>query len=164
MTKKTPVTCPYCKEKFYREEIDFVEVGRRYAHRECYNKKVKKEQCVAQIHEKMRVLLGPNYSKTKISRQIKELLMEGKTEQGIYNTLCYWYDIKKSDPSKANGGIGIVSFVYGQAMDYYFKLEENTRRNAGVNLASYAQPEKVQYKIAPTPIRKPVKVKLFELR
>lgn len=164
MAKKPLVTCPYCDKKFDRDIVEFVPVGRRYAHVECYQKKKYKEECVNKIHEKMKNLLGANYSKTKISRQINELLKEGKSEKGILNTLEYWYDIKKADPAKANGGIGIVSFIYGEAMDYYYKLDQNTKRNAGVNLQAFVQPEIVKYNIEPTPIRKPIKVKLFDLR
>ena len=37
MTRKYAVICPHCKEKFFREDTEFVKYKNRYYHKECYD-------------------------------------------------------------------------------------------------------------------------------
>lgn len=115
-----------------------------------------------QIHEKMKQVLQTSYNKAKIDKQIKQLLKEGKTTVGILRTIEYWYDIKKSSAEQANGGIGIVSYVYGEAMNYYDRQKRYQDMRNTVNIEDFIDDTKT-IKIRPKPIRKPVGVKLFEL-
>ena len=44
------------------------------------------------------------------------------TYNGIYLTLKYWYEVKHNDITKANGGIGIVPYVYNTAYNYNYAI------------------------------------------
>ena len=45
------------------------------------------------------------------------------TAKGIYFTMRYFYDIRRGDPEKAQGGIGIVPNIYKEATEYWAKKE-----------------------------------------
>lgn len=115
---KHVVICKYCKESFDTEQEEYKKESNRYAHLKCWEEQQKKVEYTEKIHKKMRDLLGEGYSRNKVDRQIKEYLDEGKTASGIFHTLEYWYDVKKADPSKAYGGIGIVPHIYLEARTY----------------------------------------------
>ena len=40
----------------------------------------------------------------------------------MYKTLIWWFELKHGDIEKANGGIGIIPYVYEQASQYYYAL------------------------------------------
>lgn len=161
MAKQSQVKCPICEEKFYREDCEYKQVGRRYYHQKCYESQSEDIRLTQEIHEKMRSLLKDAYIKQKIDKQIKSYLEENKTLKGIKLTLDYWYDIKKNDPTKAMGGIGIVGYIYKEAQSYWTKKEERVNCNKDIDLSCY---DKIQtYQIKPSPIKKPKRVKLFNL-
>ena len=53
------------------------------------------------------------------------------TYSGILKTLKYWFEIKKGDLEKANGGIGIVPYVYDDAFLYWRGIWEAREKNKG---------------------------------
>ena len=59
------------------------------------------------------------------------------TYSGIYKTLQYWYEIKNNDISKANGGIGIVPYVYDQAKQYFISIWIAQQQNENKIMADY---------------------------
>lgn len=63
MAKKPQVICYYCNKKFYREDEEFEQIGRRYAHKKCVELNNK-------IHNLMAEKCGNTYSRTKIHNQI----------------------------------------------------------------------------------------------
>ena len=124
------VKCPKCEETFDRDIIQAVRInGRRYGHAKCYpdnnnfvplvEKKISEEQ---KIKNYAKSILKEQYVAARVNKQIKDFLAEGYTASGILKTLIYWYEIKHNDISKAMGGIGIVPYVYKQALDYYYNL------------------------------------------
>lgn len=159
-----PVKCIYCEEQFDRDKEEFIPVRNRYAHKHCQEKHDYKQRIIEQIHNKMAGILGVDYSKTRINKQIKELLESGKTELGILRALEYWYDIKNGDPSLAHGSIRIVNFIYGESLDYWQKKEDNKKKNLDKDVKQILNPEVQKYIIHPTPIKKPTRVKLFDIR
>ena len=50
----------------------------------------------------------------------------------MLGTLVYWYEIKNAPLDKANGGIGIVPYIYEQAKEYYAKINEANSLNANI--------------------------------
>ena len=40
----------------------------------------------------------------------------------MLKTLIYWYEIKGNSTEKANGGIGIIPYVYKDASEYYYSI------------------------------------------
>lgn len=156
MAKQPQVKCPYCGRLFYREDVDFVQIGRRYAHRECYENATK-------IHDLMQHLLGETYSRTKIESQIKSMVeKEGYSLLAIYNTLIYWYEIKKASIEKANGGIGIVPYIYPEYIKYVQQQENIALINKGKNIKDFIKEEKIVIGKA-QPITRPRHVKFYDL-
>lgn len=165
MAKQPMVTCPVCHEKFYREDTDFVQEGRRYYHSSCHAEKEKTAEYTQKIHDYCRELYGDMYVKTRIEKQIKELLNDGtgKTASGIYRTLVWHFQNNGGSIEKTHGGIGIVSYVYNDAMKYYQNMWEIQQHNKEMASQVYIQEEPDVFNIKPTPIQKPKRVNLFSI-
>lgn len=168
MAKQTPVKCVVCKETILRDgTMEFVNLsanGYRYAHKECAKHQEEKQIVHNQIHTTVQRYLGSYYNKSKVENQINSLIKEGKTEIGVLRAIEYWYEIKKGDPSKSMGGIGIVKSIYGEALDYYVKLEEIKKAHRNIDLSKFIAPEVEHYQFKPKPFKKPKRVKLFDLK
>ena len=159
------VICQYCKGKFDRDKEPFVQVSdRRYAHKLCAEKnqiqKTQKEKDYDALVNYIENLFGIGYVSAKVAKQIKDFRETyNYTYSGILGTLVYWYEVKGATIDQANGGIGIVPYVYEQAKEYYQTINRANELNAGVT--SY----KLQYKeieiYAPRSEEKPIK--LFNL-
>lgn len=157
MAKLAPVKCPYCGQSFQREDTEFIQIGRRYAHKECAD-------VANQIHTYMKHILGMDYSYTKIEAQIKKFItQEGLNIKSIYKTLIYWYDIKKSSTDQANGGIGIVPYVYNDYLTYAKNQYENSQINKGKNINEFIGVVPTEIIGKATPIKKPRHIKFYEL-
>lgn len=161
----TKLKCLYCSQEIDKEK----DIGlyskansRRYAHNNCIEEHRKKEIIIEKIHNKMLQLLGANYNGNKISKQIKSLVSQGKSEVGILLSLQYWYDYKKMSAAEANGGIGIVEYIYGEALDFYDRLEK--AKSQQIKSDSIKSPQVSEYIVKPQYIRKPIGLNLFELR
>lgn len=143
------VKCPKCGETFDRDIIQAVKInGRRYGHAKCYpdnnnfvplvEKKISEEQ---KIKNYAKSILKEQYVAARVNKQIKDFLAEGYTASGILKTLIYWYEIKHNDVSKAMGGIGIVPYVYKQALDYYYNLYLAEMANVDKDIDEYRPKE-----------------------
>lgn len=143
------VKCPKCGETFDRDIIQAVRInGKRYGHAKCYpdnnnfvplvEKKISEEQ---KIKNYAKSILKEQYVAARVNKQIKDFLAEGYTASGILKTLIYWYEIKHNDISKAMGGIGIVPYVYKQALDYYYNLYLAEMANVDKDIDEYRPKE-----------------------
>ena len=64
-----------------------------------------------------------DYVDARIQLQIKQYINDYNfTYSGIRKALIYFYEIKGNSIDKANGGIGIVPYVYKNAYNYYLAL------------------------------------------
>ena len=163
MAKLPDVKCPYCEETFSREDHpDCVHVGRRYYHKECYDEQMEAIEYREKIHEYCKNKYGTKYSKRRIEEQIKELLDDGRTLTGIYRTLVYWYDVKDGEVEKAHGSIRIVGYVYDEATRYYENKWRLEQQQAQLLKGSLDLGTDTFY-ISPTPIKRPKRVKLFDI-
>ena len=133
------VICSVCGKRFDRDKEQAVKTGaRRYAHYDCCpdgelvpmpqptekktTKKVVDEDLV-KLMDYIQKLLGKNYNHARVNQQIKKFREEYKySYSGILKSLVYFYDVKGNAIEKANGGIGIVPFVYQDAFNYYYAL------------------------------------------
>lgn len=159
------VTCVYCKQRFDRDKIPSIQVStRRYAHKDCnegIEDKVKQEQKDREELEKYIIeLFKISYVDAKIQKQIKKYVEENHyTYSGILKSLKYFYEIKGNDIEKANGGIGIVPYVYQNAFNYYYSLWQAQQRNEDKNIEEYVPV--VKEIVIPVPQRNLKKRKLF---
>lgn len=159
------VTCTICKIKFNRESEEYIQVSeRRYAHKECFEHKqmetAKEQENLLKLHTYIKTLFGFEEIPQKILRQISSYVKEYEySYSGILQSLLYFYEIKKNDLSKANGGIGIVPYIYDEARRYFFDEWQRRQKNAGVKIDTYLpQEEKVTIS---SPQRKPIKRNQF---
>lgn len=138
---KYPVKCVYCKSTFDRAKEAYVQVANlRYAHKECAEKnqiqKSQQETDYDNLVNYIEKLFGVGYVSAKVAKQIKDYReLYGYTYSGMLGTLVYWYEVKQAAIDKANGGIGIVPYIYEQAKEYYAKI--NTANNLNASVKNY---------------------------
>ena len=159
------VKCIYCGVTFDRDKLPFIQVSqRRYAHQECSlsedQKKDKEEQDKIDLENYILQLFKIDYVDAKIRKQIKQYREEyNYTYSGIHKALIYFYEVKGNSIEKANGGIGIVPYVYQNAYNYYLALWQAKQRNQDKVLVDYVP--KVKEVVIPRPQRKVKKRELF---
>ena len=75
-------------------------------------------------------MLNINRFDLKLNTQVKTFKEQyNYTYSGMYKALKYFYEIKGNDIKKANGGIGIIPYIYKQAQDYFLALWEAQQKN-----------------------------------
>ena len=160
------VKCPYCGKTFDRDKYaDFVQVSaRRYAHTECHNQRLaqmsQEEKDLMALEEYIKSLLGLDSINARVRKQINDY----KNNQNysytvILKALTYFYEVKGNSTEKANGGIGIVPYVYQDAYNYYYALWLANQRNEDKDLMAY-KPRTIEIKIT-SPEREPMRKKRF---
>ena len=147
------VTCIYCKQIFDRDKEPAVLVStRRYAHALCAEKANKEQTQAEKDYDQLilyiRKILKESYVDAKVKKQIMDFKKQyNYTFSGMLKTLEWWYEIKKNPIDKANGGIGIIPFVYQEAYNYY-KAIYDAQQNAAAGLCNY-QPRIEEIEIPP---------------
>lgn len=122
------VICLYCKKQFDADIEPFIKPNKtRYAHVDCHEKasseKSQEDKDREALEEYIKHLFNTDIIDVKIRRQIKQYLTEyNYTYSGILFTLKYAFEIKHNDIEKANGGIGIVPWLYQEAFRYKYEL------------------------------------------
>jgi hypothetical protein len=159
------VTCIYCKQRFDRDKFPYVQVSaRRYAHQECSlteeQKISKEEQDKIDLENYILKLFKVDYVDARVRKQIKQYREEfNYTYSGIRKALTYFYEVKGNSIEKANGGIGIVPYVYQNAYNYYLALWQAQQKNQDKVLNDYVP--RVKEIVIPRPQRKVKKRELF---
>jgi hypothetical protein len=158
------VICYYCKERFDRDKEPFTAVSaRRYAHQKCAeehnNSLSQEEKDLAKLYEYIKQLLGSDYNAARVTKQIKDYQKDGMSYSGILKTLVYFYEVKGNSKDKANGGIGIVPYVYQDAYKYYYNLYLAQLSNSTKDLSQY-KPKEIEITIS-SPRAKLREVRLF---
>lgn len=159
------VTCIYCKKKFDRDKLPYQQVSaRRYAHLACFQneeiKKSKEEQDKEKLEKYIMKMFNETYINAKVRKQINMYLDDyNYSYSGILKALIYFFEVKGNPIDKANGGIGIVPWIYNDAYNYYYNLWLANQKNEDKVIEDYIPKDKV-IKI-PVPERKIRKRKLF---
>ena len=156
------VTCAYCKKPMSKKDADCIMIGNgKYVHAGCQELEEAREKTdKEQLEEYIKQLFGSTYIDPRVRNQIKKFVDEyNYTYSGIRKALIYHYEIKGGDKSKANGGIGIVPYVYENAYNYYYSLWEAQQKNKDVKVELYAP--KIKEIVIPRPERKVKKRQLF---
>ena len=156
------VECKFCKQVFDKSKESFkVFSNGTYAHLSCLELEEKR---VLTDEEKLEryimQLFNTDYVHPRIQKQIKNYVTNyGFSYSGIHKALIYHYEIKQGDISKANGGIGIVEYVYQDAFNYYYALWQAEQIHKDKDINNYI-PKIKEIKIPP-PECKIKKRKLF---
>lgn len=162
------VKCVICNKTFDRDKIQAVKVSaRRYAHHSCKPDGelvplvVKAEDPdLTALKEYAKTLLGDTYVPVRVNKQIKDFKEQyNYTYSGMLKALIYFYEVKGNSVEKANGGIGIIPWIYKDAYNYYYNLWMIKQRNEDKNISLYVP--QVQEITIPIPQRKPYKKNLF---
>lgn len=159
------VKCPICGKTFDRDKVPFVQVSaRRYAHKECSmsedERKAQEIKDKEELDNYIMSLFKMTYVDARIQKQIKKYVDENNyTYSGIKKALVYFFEIKGNSVEKANGGIGIVPYVYQQAYNYYYSLWLAQQKNEDKVVEEYVPI--VKEIIIPVPERKVRKRPLF---
>ena len=159
------VTCQYCRKKFDRDKIPFVQISpKRYAHKDCSKKedaRLKQEEAdKIDLENYIMKLLGEDYISPRVRKQINTYREQYQyTFSGMKKALVYFYEVKGNSTEKANGGIGIVPYVYKDAFNYYYSIWETRQKYEGKAVEEYTPVDKV-VRISP-PQRKLKKRQLF---
>lgn len=161
------VKCKFCGEYFDRDKVPFYRVSnRRYAHAECQKEheenKSQEEKDFDLLMKYIKFLFKDEYNPARVAKQLKEFQTQyGYTYSGIFKSLKWWYEIKHNSVEKANGGIGIVPYIYNDAKQYYYNLFLIKSANENKNIKDYTP--KAQ-KITISPPKSDVKeIKFFDL-
>ena len=144
------VTCQICKKRFDRDKYPAIAISaRRYVHTACQEISSKEK------------LFNLKHMSNRINLQIKKYLQEHPeyTYSGIRRSLEYFYEIKKNPIEKANGGIGIVPWIYEEAKQYYYNQWLLSQKNAKKDISAYVP--KIKNIIIKPPKRIPKKKRIF---
>lgn len=128
------VKCPFCGLQFDRDKVDFIQVGRRFAHVSCYENaeknKTQEDKDREALEGYIMKLFGEDYVNARVRKQIKQYREEyNYTYSGMLKALVYFFEVKKNSIEKANGGIGIVPYIYKDAYNYYYSIWEAQQKN-----------------------------------
>lgn len=124
------VTCRVCREKFDTATAEWVMPSKNwYYHKKCYEDFGKKAVSIESeiddnlwfdagwrlLHKEHRLDLDF----LKFNAQWQSFLTKKMTSKGIYFALRYFYNVKKGNGERAEGGIGIVPYIYDESCKYW---------------------------------------------
>lgn len=163
------VKCSICGQMFNRDEIQAVRTSaRRYAHAACDPDntdlvplviKEANNSDYIKLMDYIKELFGDTANYAQIKRQLKIYINDNHyTYSGILKSLVYFYEVKGNSKDKANGGIGIVPFIYQDAYNYYYDLFVAQSRNQGKDVSEITS--KVR-EISIRPPQRPIAKRFF---
>lgn len=82
-------------------------------------------------------LFGYSILPPKVEQQIETYYSRGYSFSGMLKSLTYFFDLKGNGIQEANGGIGIIPYVYDEAKEYYYQIWLANTANMGKNLRDY---------------------------
>lgn len=147
MPAERKVKCPGCGAYFYKKDEPHIALKNRYWHQSCYdNFKSKEDQSkkdIIALEKYICELFNIDFVNARIQKQIKNMISQYHfTYSGILGTLKYWYEVKNNSIEKANGGIGIVPYVYEDAKKHYETIFYAQQSNKGLKKDSFIIKEK----------------------
>lgn len=106
--------CPHCNNEVKEEEAIYNIKTKRYYHEECYNALLDRKALVDYVCELF------NYKKpsVKVYQQMSSYYERGISYADMLLALKYFYEIKKGDIAKSQGGIGIVPYIIEEAKEF----------------------------------------------
>ncbi len=156
------VTCAFCKKGLSKKDPDCVMLNNnKYVHKACQELEESREKTDREkLEEYIKELFALSYIDPRVKAQIKKYIEEYNfTYSGMQKALYYFYEIKCGDKSKANGGIGIIPYIYQDAYNYHYNLWLAQQKNKDVEVQLYVP--KVKEIVIQRPERKIKKRDLF---
>lgn len=124
-----------------KENIDYIRHGNWYCHKTCFEERERRRGTI-DIHEEQNDDFWKDASYCYLTKDLKikvtnvffvqwERYMKSKkpfySAKGIYFALRYFYGVKNGDRTKANGGIGIIPYIYDDSKLYWYNMEERQK-------------------------------------
>lgn len=106
--------CPHCNKEVKEEEAIYNTRTKRYYHEDCYNALLDRKELANYICE----LFHYKKPSPKVFQQMAAYYEKGVSYADMLLALKYFYEIKKGDVSKAQGGIGIIPYILQEAKDF----------------------------------------------
>lgn len=161
-----PTKCPVCELMFNRDNCEFVHHKNRYYHKTCYDSmmaaKTQDEKDLKDLEEYIMKMFKETYVNARVRRQIKQFKEQyNYSYSGMLKSLIYFFEVKGNSIEKANGGIGIIPYVYKDAFNYYYSLHMAQEKNKDKNVNEYVLKGK-EVRIKP-PQLNPKQKRLFNL-
>lgn len=130
--------CYECKVRdidpnILKEGEDYIRRGTHIYHKSCYNlrEKRKKNPNIKDMesddfwkdaaYDYLKKVVKIDVSTLFFKQWHDYLNQKGQpyTAKGIYFAILYFYDIKKGNKDKSNGGIGIIPYIYDESRVYW---------------------------------------------
>lgn len=130
------VKCYFCENKVDKKVA--IKADKKNFHPQCYQNYLDKKDCCDYICSIFNLKApGP-----RIYSQLSTfILQKNYSYKNIKLTLKYWYEVKKQPREKAGEGIGIVPYIYDEAVNYFKELE-NKQKNQSLEIQKYIEKEK----------------------
>ena len=142
------VKCKYCGVMFDANEEPYVKVTeRRYAHKACVDKqdalKTQDEKDLEELEKYIKELLHLDSISPRIRKQIHTYHINNSySYSGMRKALYWFYEVEGNSIEKANGGIGIIPYVYDNAYKYFLNIYIAQMQNEEKNINDYKPQEK----------------------
>ena len=141
------VKCLYCGEQFDREIEPTKQVSaRRYAHLKCWEEHLKnmsqEEKDIMAFYDYTKNLFGEDYNYLLTKKLAEKYVKENQyTYSGMLKTLKWYYEKEGHSLDKSNGSIGIMPYIYKQALNYYYTLYQAQLVNQEKDLSNFTPPK-----------------------
>ena len=107
-------------------------------------------------------LFDEPFVNARVKKQIKDYQKQyGYTYSGMLKALIWFFEVKGNSTEKANGGIGIIPYVYKDAYNYYYNLYLAQIVNQEKDIEQYQT--KVREIVIQSPKAPPKRIRLFDL-
>lgn len=138
------VKCYFCENKVDKKVA--IKADKKNFHPQCYQSYLDKKDCCDYICSIFNLKApGP-----RIYSQLSTFVSQKNySYKNIKLTLKYWYEVKKQSREKAGEGIGIVPYIYDEAVNYFKELE-NKQKNQSLEIQKYIEKEKTREHITIT--------------
>ena len=115
--------CPHCNNEVKEEDAIYNTKTKRYYHEFCYNELLERKQLCDYVCE----LFSYKKPSVRIYQQMTSYHDKGVSYSDMLLALKYFYEIKKGDINKSQGGIGIIPYVLDEAKEFATleKLEQD---------------------------------------
>lgn len=96
------------------------------------NDKTKEQKDKEALEAYIMKLFNTQIVPPRAQKQIKQFIEENNfTYSGMLKSLKYFYEVKGGSLEKANGGVGIIPWIYDKAYNYYYAIwlaeQENSK-------------------------------------
>ena len=141
------VKCLYCGKYFDRDKEPTKQVSaRRYAHMDCWREHVanmsQQERDIEAFYDYTKKLFGEDYNYILTKKLAERYVKENKyTYSGMLKTLKWYYEKEGNSLDKSNGSIGIIPYIYKQALNYYYALYQAQLVNKEKDISNFTLPK-----------------------